>query len=741
MIAVLMGTHMPASAQSANGDSGWPRRFDSDHQSFSIYQPQVESWKDNQVQERAAVEIQATTSAQPVYGVVWFKARTEVDKSSRMVNLEDIQVTQVNFPSIQNQEPALLKIFQKNASATLQAISLDRLDASLSITKIESNRKEPELKNDPPRIIYSSSPALLVLIDGKPVLRDSGVPGLLRIINTRALILVDQTSGNYYFYIGNHWMVSSPVPHGENGPWKALARPSSALASSLDKAKKSAVQENQVDLLNDPTTIAALKKGVLPKIYVSTDPTELLTTNGTPQFEPVPDTQLLYVKNSASDLFLNTTDQNYYLLIAGRWFHSPSLEGKWTYVPPKALPTEFAKIPDTHPKGDVLASIPGTAQAGEAAISNSIPQTATVDRQMATVAVTYDGPPDFIPIAGTPLKYAANSPVPVIEIDPHTFYSVQNGVWFVATNSSGPWVVADKVPAVVYTIPPSSPLYYVTYVYVYGADPRYVYCGYLPGYLGSYVTPDGVVIYGTGYVYQPWIGSVWYGPPATFGFGVAWGFGFGWSYHVGYFGGYYGGTAFSPWWGPWRWAGANRVYYGAPVVYRNVTVHQININHMNVYRNWGGHVVRSQWVQNRPLPGYAPSRVGTYRNPNRGYRYSSPSRSSAIGAPPHNMGGHANNIYTDRKGNVFRDGQQGWQRYGEKGWEGGNQAGKQPPAPRELEQERASRQIGEARSNYFNSGAGQPRPAPRIAPRIVMQGAGRGSAGSSGHAGHGGRGR
>ena len=559
MLGGLAASSAQAPAQktaAAAVDDGWPRQFLLDDQAFSVYQPQVESWKDNLVEERAAVEIQSSASAQPVFGVVWFKARTEVDKSSRMVNLESIQVTQVNFPSAKDKESYYLSAFQKKAPETLRAISLDRLDASLSIAKIESQRKAPELKNDPPRIIYSQAPALLVLIDGNPVLRESGVPGILRIINTRALILLDQSNGTYYFYLGDRWLVSKT----ESGPWKALAKTTPTLASSLDKVKKAALQQNQVDLLNDGTTISELKKGIIPKIYMSTVPTELLSTSGTPQFEPVPGTQILYVKNTASDLFLNTTDQNYYLLISGRWFHSPSLEGAWTYNPPTTLPAEFAKIPDTHPKGDVLASVPGTAQAGEAAISNSIPQTAMVDRNTAKAEATYDGPPDFIPIQGTPLKYAANSPVPIIEIDLHTFYSVQNGVWFVATSPMGPWVVADHVPAVVYTIPPSSPLYYVTYAYVYGADPNTVYCGYLPGYLGSYITPDGVVIYGTGYTYHPWVGEVWYGPPATFGFGVAWGYGFGWSFHVGYFGAYYGGTVFSPWWGPWRWAGVNRVY-------------------------------------------------------------------------------------------------------------------------------------------------------------------------------------
>jgi hypothetical protein len=76
-------------------------------------------------------------------------------------------------------------------------------------------------------------------------------------------------------------------------------------------------------------------------------------------------------------------------------------------------------------------------------------------------------------------------------VDANTYYALTAGVWFSATSASGPWVVATYVPAV-YTIPPSSRLYYVTYVKVYGATQEVVYVGYTPGYMGT-VGPEGTV--------------------------------------------------------------------------------------------------------------------------------------------------------------------------------------------------------------------------------------------------------
>ena len=62
------------------------------------------------------------------------------------------------------------------------------------------------MKNDPPRIIYSSTPAMLVRIDGQPVLRPVSGGKLLRAINTRALVLLDESKGEDYLRALGRWM-------------------------------------------------------------------------------------------------------------------------------------------------------------------------------------------------------------------------------------------------------------------------------------------------------------------------------------------------------------------------------------------------------------------------------------------------------------------------------------------------------------------------------------------------------
>jgi hypothetical protein len=712
----------PAAANPAEPtqSDGWPRQFTAGDQDITVYQPQIESWKQNKLEQRAVVSIQTKATAEPTFGVIWINSRTEVDKSNHQVTLEDTEITKASFPSAPDKADDYLSTLRKEVPGVIRPMSLDRLQASLAITKAEAKGPETKLKNEPPQIIYSQHPGILVLIDGKPVLRDAGAGGLLRVINTRALIVLDQKSGNYYFYLGDHWMTSNSLDtKAEWKPAEDLAKnPKGPLNTALNQVKTRTSQAKEVDLLNeDPSLVTQLKKGAFPQVYVSTKPAELIQTSGSPQFFPISDTQILYVKNTQNDIFLNTGDQNYYITVSGRWYRAKSLDGPWDFVAASKLPQDFAKIPENHPKGTVLASVANTPQAKEAEISNEIPQTATISRQQAGIAVSYDGAPNFKPIEGTPLQYAMNTATPVIEVNPQAFYSVQNGVWFVAPQPQGPWAVATEVPSVIYSIPPSSPLYYVTYVHVYGSTPQVVYTGYYPGYLGSYVDPDGVVVYGTGYYYQPWIGSVWYGWPLTFGFGIGWGAGFFFGFNTGFYGGFFG-PAFHPWWGPFGFAFNHGFHGGFPGggFYRPVgpgarsfAGNHFNINNTNVYNNWNRNVVRTSAGRTTAFNGATTARP--------------------------------NNLYADRDGNVYRHtgspgaaGGGNWERYnksanGTGSWEKStrpsgpvthavpgatenrssnqsiNQSHFESP-PHEVEQEQQARQTGEDRANQFHQQAG-----------------------------------
>ena len=636
--AQQQGAGASASAQ-APPDIGWPRQVKDGGNTITVYQPQVESWDGNLLKERAAVSVSTQASPTPTFGVIWFTARTEVDKQTRTVTLHDIDLTRASFPTEPGQESAYLDALRKAVPQGAATIALDRLEANLQVTQAtQATSRGVQVKNAPPKIIVSEKPAILVLVDGKPVLRQvDGSETLLRVINTRALLVLDQSSGSYYLYTMNRWSTASSL----DGPWTAATSP----PSGLDAAKNAAVSQGHVDLLSDPPGQAKteLQQGILPELYVSTGPAELLQMDGAPQYQPIAGTQLLDVTNTSSDVFMDTSSQTYYVLVSGRWFSSSSLtQGPWDFVPADRLPSDFASIPFNHPKGSVLTSVASTPQAQEASISANVPQTASVKRSEAQMPTPqYDGAPKFETVEGTSLQYAVNTATPVIETAPGQYYAVVNGVWFAGSTPSGPWIVADAVPPAIYTIPPSSPIYYVTYVHVYGATPEVVYVGYTPGYYGTYVVPAGTVVYGTGYVYQPWVGNVWIGPPYTYGFGAGFTFGAATGFALGFA----AGAFCHPWWGPagwgygWGWGG-NEVN-----INRNV-----NINNVNVYNRWGHDTVVSN--DNR----YA-GRIGNTTF----------------------AGNKSGDVYADRNGNVYRRQDGGWQKYDDGNW---NDVDKQNAASR-----------------------------------------------------------
>ena len=244
----------------------------------------------------------------------------------------------------------------------------------------------------------------------------------------------------------------------------------------MDRAAAAIAKTGAVDMLDGgggAQPKPSLANGV-PTIYTSQVPAELIVFKGQPDFVPIAGTQLLWAANTTSDVLIDTANNDYYVLMAGRWFRAAGLTGPWSFVPSNALPADFARIPPQAPAGAVLPTVAGTPQAQEAVISNSIPQTATVPlKNGPTFTPSFDGPPQFAPIAGTSLSYVVNASEPLIQVAPDAYYAVVAGVWFTAAQPTGPWRIATSVPSVVYTIPPSSSLYYVTYVKIYEATPQF----------------------------------------------------------------------------------------------------------------------------------------------------------------------------------------------------------------------------------------------------------------------------
>ncbi len=681
----------------------WPQEIDAPAGKIIVYQPQPESFTGNRLSFRVAVAVTLKGATEPDFGAVWFESSVTIDREARTVVVQDCTVTKVRFlDATAEQGKALSDHIGEHLANQCFVFSLDSLLTSIDLAEKEQVAAD-RLATIPPRILFNTTPAVLVVFDGKPMMQPSGNnPTVMRAMNTPFIVLFDTAGPAFYLKGGDAWLTAPDVM----GPWRA--------AEKVPPAVQAAAPAGPA-----PASVPQPAPTVVPRVIVATEPTELIVSDGEPVWAPIGGARLLYMKNTWDDVFLDPAAKRYYVLLAGRWYRSASSGGPWTYVPADKLPPAFAGIPPDSPKGRVRAHVAGTGEARDAVLDAGIPQTASIPRSGAGPAVAYDGEPKFEKIEGTSMRYAANTDSSVIRAAGN-YYCCDQAVWYTADSTAGPWAVCTVVPKEIYTIPPTCPLYNVRYAYVYGSTPEEVSVGYLPGYTGNYVY-GGTVVYGTGYSYPGWTGSVYAPRPTTWGFdaeydpaGGSWLYGSDWSY-----GDWVYGSGPGDWWGP----GGYHYYTGGKT-------------------DGQGKADAGQKKGGGGTPGRHEHRDNIYARMEQPLRAKARAGAQAPRAPRVATGAR-NNVFADREGNIARM-DDGWERYSKAGWaksasyDVSREMGRQPGPPAithrsELDLHYAARQRGAVRAQSFQ------RSAPMYGGGGV-RGGGAAGRGGGGHGGGGGRG-
>lgn len=711
----------------------WPKTITaSDGSTIKIYQPQPESFAGNVFRFRSAISVQSG-GAEPVFGTFWSVASVETDKDARRINIISAKVPNLKLSAEtdDNKINFLKTALETQIPNSGFSLPLDQVLSSLEL-RTEEKKLSKDLNNTPPKIIYTNKPSILVLIDGTPKLQHNNEWGVDAVVNS-PFTIVKNTDGNYYLYGGKKWY-SAPAA---TGPYKY----NSGVPGNLLKI------EMAVDSANtDPgftSADATSENNAVSDIIVSTEPAELVQSKGEADFTSIEGTNLLYMSNSDNDVFMDTNTQQYYVLLSGRWYTSPQLKGSWQYTAANSLPADFSKIPEGSPKDNVLASVAGTDAAREAVMDAQIPQTAKVDRKTANTTVTYDGDPQFKNIDGTNLQYAVNTPGSVVKYR-GTYYTVDNGVWFQSPNANGPWTVATTRPEEIDIVPPSYPVYNMKYVYIYDVSPDYVYMGYTPGYLNTFIYGP-TVVYGTGYYYNPWRGSHYYARPYTWGFGMnynpymGWSMGLGYSYdwfnigfgisawNYGWGGGWWGPSVYHP---PYRsyaygYGGRRYGYYGRSA--GNIFSGRVGMNNSrftnNIYHYRNDVVTSRGRFNNSGNRSFDNNRIGNTRmnnggvGSNRAYGQRGVDGNNGNAPLTNRTNGLRNanpaqgqqrspNVLSDGQGNVYRRSEGQWQQRQQNQWSPAS-----PSQRPELNRQQQMIDRGQSRSQNFESARGGARPS------------------------------
>ena len=693
-------------------DQGWPRQLTRQGETLVYYQPQVDDWS-NYAKLVARMAITLTPrGGTSVAGILTLEATTQVGVETHTVLFSDIKITHTHFPFLDDANAAKMDALARTFMPQSTTISLDRLVACVQKS---GDVRVVQVKNDPPKIFVSYKPALLLQVDGEPVQAPIPKTSLEYIINTPWPLFMDRTDSQYYLLADKQWLSAAKL----EGPWSRV--------TTLPRDVSILVRDPQWADLKKAVPPPLNAQGPTPSVFYSTSPAQIIQFVGRPAYASIPGTGLFFASNTDSDLLLFSPKKQFFYLVAGRWFRSDHLEGPWVYATPD-LPPDFSRIPEDSPAAGVLTSVPGTEDAKDAVLIAQIPTTAVVDPVKAAerAKVTYGGEPRFKPIDGTSLSYAANTADKVIKVA-DLYYLCLYGIWFMSKSPEGPWKTAESLPQDISKIPPSSPVYNVSYVTQTIAPGGFVETSYTAGYFGSYsvgVSVGVVVTSGTGYYYPPYLYYPLYGNPFYYPsiptYGVPY-----YNTRTGAYG--VGGAAYGPYAGA-AWGTQYNPYTGtyargaaaygplaaqsAAQVYNPYTgAYGASWRGSNAYAQWGASVVSKgnqavfgqRYTDSRGTVGSAQSASGARVVGARG------SQGSAFAG--RTSGG---DLYAGRDGNVYRNSGTGWQRYENGAWHPINRApaaGSQADLQRsgsptsDLQRDFQNRHRGEYQSQRFQSAA------------------------------------
>src|SRR5262245_18377437 len=171
-IAVMMVSLQSAMAQWENQPAGshvtpdpWPKIDKQDNATYTLYQPQLDSWDGYNFTAHAAVSVLPRGDTEPSFGVIEMTAKTHVFRVFRTVHLRDIAVTQATSPSAPGQAASYQQNLQTILTGGESTLFLDRRLSMLSIENALKLGRAVPVKNDPPVIVFSPRTAVLVSID------------------------------------------------------------------------------------------------------------------------------------------------------------------------------------------------------------------------------------------------------------------------------------------------------------------------------------------------------------------------------------------------------------------------------------------------------------------------------------------------------------------------------------------------------------------------------------------------
>ena len=351
---VLAAAGSSAVAQNADGAESveqpspitFPRALSSELGTVVFHTPQIDTWKDfARLEARLAVEVTPAGEEEPVFGVAEFTADTDPNLELRVVAIENIVITVTSFPVRDAERREQLdKIVRLTAQNRTHYVPLDVILKYIAPTAAVAD--EEGLSFEAPPVFFSSTPAILVMTEGEPLMAPLPDTKLQYVVNTN-WDLFRYKDKEWYLRNDKRWLKNDEL----SGEWRFDNRLPGDFKKLPDDGNWAEVMAANPPVKDDSDE---------PTVFVSDRPAELILIDGEPDYRTAGNAYLQYISNTESDVF--RYQAKFYYLVSGRWFRSDTLRGPWEHV--KELPEVFASIDPDHEKGHVLAAVPSGASTG-----------------------------------------------------------------------------------------------------------------------------------------------------------------------------------------------------------------------------------------------------------------------------------------------------------------------------------------------------------------------------------------
>ena len=347
----------------------------------SLYTPQLDSWDGRTIDWHAAVSIQAPGAKEPTFGVMFAPPRPtstrrrawsadgppghEGELSVGGGAPNDTYLEDVPAGDREEERPSPSR---STASRRTSRSSSSRRRASRSPSRTTRRRSSSRAS---PRSSSSStaSPSGGRSREDRPRARHQHEPDPAQGQDREPCTCTSSTDGSQSRRSQGPWTVAKNPPASLSAAYKKILD-----AKSGDPLTGGVPDDPDAKDVEQPTLSEGrpgrLRRDVADRAH---------RDRRAPNYVPIDGTQLLYVKNTTGRVFKNDRGPEDLRPALGpvvQRARDPRDPGPtWRST---RLPKDFAAIPDESPMENVKASVPGTQQAQEAVVSNSIPQTAAV---------------------------------------------------------------------------------------------------------------------------------------------------------------------------------------------------------------------------------------------------------------------------------------------------------------------------------------------------------------------------